>query len=68
MLSCAPEHVLEELSERPRVVDVGIDPDRREQLSPDPLVLAARLEPREEPSIDVVDTHQEPYRHLCVPG
>ena len=68
VLSCAPEHVLEELSERACIVDVGIDPDRREQLSPDALVLAARLEPGEKPSIDVVDTHRDPYRHLCAPG
>ena len=68
MLSCAPEHILEELSERACIVDVGIDPDRREQLSPDALVLAARLEPGEKPSIDVVDTHRDPYRHLCAPG
>jgi hypothetical protein len=31
-------------------------------------VLAARLEPREKPAIDVVDTHRDPYRHLCAPG
>ena len=68
MLSCAPENVLEELSERPRVVDVSVDPDRREQLAPDALVLTARLEPGEEPSVDVVDTHRDPYRHLCAPG
>ena len=68
MLSCAAEHVLEELSERPRIVDVGIDPDRREQLSPDALVLAARLEPGKEPSVDVVRTHLDPYRHVHAPG
>jgi len=64
-LAGARENVLEEIPEPIAGLDLGlgVEPLGREQVAPCALVRGARLEPGEQPPVDVVEGHHDLYRH-----
>ena len=57
VLACPLEHLDEQLSQMLRGLPLRVEPLGRKELASSALVLATRLEPGEEPSVDVVDAH-----------
>jgi len=57
MRACSLEHLAEQILEELPGRTFGVEPLSRKQLATGALVLAARLEPGEEPPVDVVRGH-----------